>query len=97
MGGITIVRHRETRGLFIVVGTGFGLAEAVSPSFFGGTLFPERNTKERTVVVVTDRHGTLGSFPIDELEIVQVGGVTPAEAMAYALSRFQDPKPEVRP
>jgi len=87
----TIVRHRTTRGLYTVVGTGYGIAESVSPSFFLGTLLPERNSREATVVVVTDRHGTLGSFPIEELEVVQIAGVTPAEALADALRRFGDP------
>lgn len=87
---LTLVRHRENRGLFAVVGAGFGMSATARPGFIGGNLFPAEERAERSVVFVCDRHGTLGSFLMEELEIVLVDGVTPAEAIATAMARFGD-------
>lgn len=88
---LTVVRHRISRGLFAVVGTGHARSATATPSFILGDLLPSVSSEERSVVVVCDRHGTLGIFPIDDLEVVLVGGFTPAEAIRDALGRFGEP------
>jgi hypothetical protein len=88
---LTVVRHRVNRGLFAVVGTGHAQSASATPSFFLGDLVPDVKREECSVVVVCDRHGTLGVFAIQDVEVMLVGGVTPSQAVADALERFGEP------
>ena len=84
----TIVRHKTTRGLYAVVGTGFAAWAHARDSWLSRS-----DGGKDCIVIACDRKGTLGAFKMDELEVMPVAGVTPNEAIADALQRFGDPAP----
>lgn len=77
----------------MVIGAGYAAWESRREGPLGGDWFGKDGGKA-TAIVVCDRHGTLGTFPSNELIVVSIDGVPPSEALAQALERFGDPDPE---
>ena len=84
----TIVRHKTTRGLYALVGTGYAAWAQARDSWLSRS-----DGGKDCIVIACDREGTLGAFMMDDLEVMSVAGVTPREAIADALTRFGDSPP----
>lgn len=87
----TIVRHRGTRGLYALIGGGYAAWESRGQGPLGID-WGAKDGGKATAIMVCDRHGTIGAFPADELEVLSVDGVSPADALAEAVERFGDPE-----
>jgi hypothetical protein len=70
-----IVKHKETNRIYALIGTGYGAFKAVSPSFFGGDLFPREDKGEIPVAAVTDGNGKIQWFFTDDLRVIEIDGV----------------------
>ena len=81
----TIVRHKTTGGLYALLGAGYGAWATARDDWFG-----QKDGGKDCVVFACDRHGTIGPFRMDEIEVLSVDGVSPKEAIADALERFGD-------
>ncbi|NLL00350.1 MAG: zinc ribbon domain-containing protein [Clostridiales bacterium] len=70
-----IVRHRDSKKVYALIGTGFGAFKSTRPSLLGGSLLPHEESGEIPVAAVSDRTGVIKWFYTDELEILEVDGV----------------------
>lgn len=70
-----IVRHKRSNKIFALIGTGYGVYKAITPSFLGGNLFPHEEEGEIPVAAVADERGEIHWFITDELEVLEIDGV----------------------
>jgi hypothetical protein len=76
---LIIVKNRMKLKKYILLGTGLGAYKAVSPSFFGGNLFPKEEEGTIKTVAVCDANGDIFWFESDELQVVEVDGIKISE------------------
>ena len=69
-----IVRHKETRKDYVLLGGGFGVYKAKSPSPLFGNLVPLQEEGESPMVCVCNPKGHIGWFYSDELLVISVDG-----------------------
>jgi len=70
----TIVKHKESGKLFVLIGTGYGAYKAMLPGVFGGSLFPQEESAEIPLAAVSDRYGNILWMLTEELQVVEVDG-----------------------
>ena len=77
----TILRHLESGRQYILVGTGLGMFRSVKPHWFFGNIGQEKQEGVHPCVAVADASGKLRWFDSEDLELVSVDGLSPAEAL----------------
>lgn len=70
-----IVLHKNTNKKYIVLGTGFGAYKAITPSFFGGNLFPHEEEGTIQTAAVCNSKGEIIWFNSDDLQVIEIDGV----------------------
>ncbi|MDA1263910.1 MAG: hypothetical protein O2816_02385 [Planctomycetota bacterium] len=80
----TILRHRESGERYILIGSGLGMFRSVKPHWFFGNMGQEKQEGVHPCVAVSDAAGKLRWFDSEDMELVSVNGMPPAEALAGA-------------
>lgn len=78
----TIVEEVNSRQRYVVIGTGFGAYNAVSPHVLLGSLSPNREKGEYTMICVCDAYGAVGWLYSDSVRVVSVDGQHPTELLS---------------
>ena len=76
-----IVKHIESGEKYLLLGTGFGAYKATRPSVFFGSLLPKEEAGQVTMVAVSNAQGQIGWIHSNELQVVQVDGISPGELL----------------
>jgi len=72
-----IVRHKIDKQKYILLGTGYGMAQSSAPSRLLGHISTNHYSKEGRVIVIADKKGKIYWVPAQDLEVVLVDGVSP--------------------
>jgi hypothetical protein len=80
----TIVAHRQSGQRFIVIGSGFTAFTEMKPKWFTYRTQPADMTGQMTLIACCGPDGSIGWFWSQELVVVEVDGVSPAQALGAA-------------
>ncbi|WP_068773419.1 hypothetical protein [Paenibacillus sp. FJAT-26967] len=75
----TVVLHKVTGKVYLLLGTGYGAYYSESPSFIGGALFPHERSGEIPVAAVCGEDGEIEWMYTDDLQVVEVDGIRVSE------------------
>lgn len=67
-----IVRHEESKQVYVLVGTSYSYYKDSRPSFLGGNLFPDEEEGLFDQVAVTDETGRIQWFPTNQIKVIKV-------------------------
>jgi len=73
----TIVVQRSTGRRYVLVGTGYGMAETATPGVFWGNWAPDVKRSEMSLVAVCDADGSIGWYRLEEIQVVEIDGKPP--------------------
>ncbi|MCC5910916.1 MAG: hypothetical protein JJT76_10820 [Clostridiaceae bacterium] len=85
-----IVKDKNTNKTYILLGTGFGAYRAVSPSFFGGNLFPHEEEGTIATVAVCDSKGDIIWINSDDLQVIEIDGAKVSEIDLFESERMEE-------
>lgn len=94
----TIVKHRRTGNEYILLGIN-GEAKAANPSRFISELFNQEKSEISCSATVCDVKGNMFLAYIDDLVVVEIDGIKPAEILPETTSQtvkddWRSPSPE---
>lgn len=94
----TIVKHRRTGNEYILLNIN-GEAKAANPSRFINELFNQEKSQVSCSATVCDVHGNIFLAYIDDLVVVEIDGIKPAEILPETTSQtvkddWRSPSPE---
>lgn len=69
-----IVRHEESKQVYVLVGTSYSYYKDSRPSFFGGDLFPHEEEGLFDQVAVADAAGRIRWLPTSQVKVIEVDG-----------------------
>lgn len=69
-----IVEHKTTKEKYYLLGTGLGMYKAISPSFFGGMMFPREEEGCVQSIGVCDGKGEIFFIDSNALRVVSIDG-----------------------
>jgi hypothetical protein len=78
----TIVQHKQTKGLFVLIGTGFGAWHSSRPDVLFGDVALSGDTGSTALVAVAGVTGEVGWVPSDQVVVVSIDGKTPHEHLS---------------
>ncbi|WP_282937906.1 hypothetical protein [Paenibacillus sp. RC67] len=70
----TLVKHKESGKIFVLIGTGYGAYKALLPSVMGGSMFPHEEAAEIPLAALSDRYGNITWMLTEELQVIEVDG-----------------------
>lgn len=70
-----IVRHKDTKRVYVLIGTGYGAYKATRASLLGGNLFPFEEKGEIPVAAVSNQRGDIEWFYTEDLKVIEVDGL----------------------
>lgn len=77
-----IVEHKELKGKYILIGTGFGAYKTCRPAVFIANHLPREDLGEITMVAVCDEEGQIQWFNSEELIVLEVDKVSPHDVLS---------------
>jgi hypothetical protein len=83
-----IVKHMDTNKRYILLGTGYGLAESARPSMIFGDFIPTEKSSCHQMLCVCDAMGAVAWLPSKDVKVVEVDGVKVEEHPS--ISTFDD-------
>ncbi|MEM7271762.1 MAG: hypothetical protein AAF962_08550 [Actinomycetota bacterium] len=78
----TIVEEVTSGNRYVLLGAGFGAYNAVSPHVLLGSLAPNREKGEYTMICVCDAYGQVGWLYSESVRVVSVDGQLPTELLS---------------
>lgn len=69
-----IVKHKETKKKFVMIGTGYGTMREDKQHFFGDHLIHQEDEKLSAMAAVCDYEGNIFWYDTEELRIIEVDG-----------------------
>ncbi|MVP00790.1 zinc ribbon domain-containing protein [Paenibacillus lutrae] len=85
----TVVLHKVTGKVYLLLGTGYGAYYSESPSFIGGALFPHERSGEIPVAAVCTKEGVIEWMYTDELQVVEVDGIPVSELYGRIQGKYE--------
>lgn len=70
----TLVKHKKSGKIYVLIGTGYGAYKALLPSVIGGSMFPHEESAEIPLAALSDRYGNITWILTDELQVIEVDG-----------------------
>jgi hypothetical protein len=77
----TIVVHRPSGQLYVLVGTGYAATESATPGLFLGNLSPDVETKSYGMVAVCDGEGIISWGDSRSFAVIEVDGNPPSRIL----------------
>jgi hypothetical protein len=71
-----VVKNKKTQNNYILLGTGFGAFNASKPNYFFENLLPYEQKGTISMVAVCDEEGNISWIDSNELQVVQVDGIS---------------------
>jgi hypothetical protein len=78
----TIVEQIGTGHRYLLLGAGYGKFQSSRPNAFFGDILPTTKEGSEAVLAVCNEEGRIGWVRSEEVRVVSVDGVEPAEALA---------------
>lgn len=69
-----IVKHKETKVKYVMIGTGYGTMREDKKSFFGDHLVQQDDERLSAMAAVCDYKGNIFWYDTDDLRIIEVDG-----------------------
>lgn len=69
-----IIRHKESKQVYVLIGTSYSYYKDSRPSFFGGDLFPHEEEGLFDQVAGVDPSGKIRWFPTEHVQVIEVDG-----------------------
>lgn len=76
-----IVEHQADNKRYIYLGASYSYYKEITPSLFGGNLFPNEEEGEFNAVLVSDGQGKLIWLSATEVTLVSIDGKSPEELL----------------
>jgi hypothetical protein len=76
-----IVEYQKDNKKYIYIGASYSYFKEVTPSFFGGNLFPNQEEGEFNCILASDQEGKLIWLPATEVKVISVDGKRPDEIL----------------
>jgi hypothetical protein len=90
-----IVRHEESKQVYVLVGTSYSYYKDSRPSFFGGDLFPHEEEGLFDQVAVADASGKIRWLPTGQVRVIEIDGKKVEDILdGYRSSNSQAEKEE---
>lgn len=78
----TVVRHKESRQVYVLIGTSYSFFKDSRPSFLGGALFPYEEEGVFNLAAVANKEGEIKWFATEELKVIEVDGRSMEEILS---------------
>lgn len=69
-----IIRHKESKQVYVLIGTSYSYYKDSRPSFFGGDLFPHEEEGLFDQVAAVDPSGKIRWFPTEHVQVIEIDG-----------------------
>lgn len=85
-----IVRHKQNKLVYVLVGTSYSYFKDSRPSFFGGDLFPHEEEGLFDQVAAVDASGKIQWFPTEQIQVIEVDGKKLEDILRDYKSKHRD-------
>lgn len=69
-----IVKHRDTKKKYVMIGTGYGIMREDKPKYFGHHLLHQDDEKLMKMAAVSDKEGNIFWYDTDLLKVIEIDG-----------------------